>query len=95
MNGITGEQKLLGILAHISYFLGGLGFIMAPLVIFLLKKEDPFVSEHAKQALVAHLAILAASFVVGISCMVLIGVFYCLLWAFFGLYSSSLLYSAL
>ena len=74
MNGITGEQKLLGILAHISYFLGGLGFIMAPLVIFLLKKDDPFVCEHAKQALVAHLAILAASFIVGISCMVLIGV---------------------
>ena len=29
MNEITGEQKLLAILAHISYFLGGLGFIIA------------------------------------------------------------------
>lgn len=74
MNGITGEQKLLGILAHISYFLGGLGFITAPLVIFLLKKDDSFVYQHAKQALIAHLAILAISFIVGTFCMLLIGV---------------------
>ncbi len=75
MNGITGEQKLLAILAHISYFLGGLGFIIAPLIIFLLKKDDDFVYEHSKQALVAHLAILAASFFAGFLCMLVIGVF--------------------
>jgi uncharacterized Tic20 family protein len=74
MNGITGEQKLLAILAHISYFLGGLGFIIAPLVIFLLKKDDPFVYEHAKQSLVAHLAILVTSCLVGLLCTLLIGV---------------------
>lgn len=75
MNGITGEQKLLAILAHISYFLGGLGFIIAPLIIFLLKKDDDFVYEHSKQALVAHLAILVASFIVSFLCMLVIGVF--------------------
>lgn len=74
MNEITGEQKLLAILAHISYFLGGLGFIIAPLVIFILKKPDIFVYEHAKQALVAHLTILALSFIVGSLCVILIGV---------------------
>ena len=74
MNSITGEQKFLAILAHISYFLGGLGFIIAPLVIFLLKKDDFFVYEHAKQALVAHIAILAASCIVGLLCTLLIGV---------------------
>lgn len=74
MNGITGEQKFLGILAHISYFLGGLGFITAPLVIFLLKKDDPFVYEHAKQALIAHVSLLAVSFIVGAFCMLHIGV---------------------
>ncbi len=74
MNGITGEQKLLATLAHVSYFLGGLGFIIAPLIIFILKKPDAFVYDHAKQALVAHLAILAASFVVGTLCMLLVGV---------------------
>ena len=74
MNTITGEQKVLAILAHTAYFLGGLGFIVAPLVIFLLKKDDFFIYEHAKQALVAHVAILAASCIVGLSCMLLIGV---------------------
>lgn len=74
MNSITGEQKFLAILAHISYFLGGLGFIIAPLVIFLLKKDDFFVYEHAKQALVAHIAILATSCIVGLLCTLLIGV---------------------
>ena len=74
MKTITGEQKVLAILAHISYFLGGLGFILAPLVIFLLKKDDSFVYEHARQALVAHMAILATSCIVGLLCMLLIGV---------------------
>jgi len=73
MKTITGEQKVLAILAHTAYFLGGLGFIIAPLVIFLLKKDDYFVYEHAKQALVAHIAILATSCIVGLLCTLLIG----------------------
>lgn len=74
MNTITGEQKVLAILAHISYFLGGVGFIIAPLIIFLLKKDDYFVYEHAKQALVAHITLLATSCIAGLLCMLLIGV---------------------
>jgi uncharacterized protein len=70
---ITGEQKLLALLAHLGYLLGGVGFIIAPLVIFLIRKEDPFVYEHAKQALMAHLAILAASVITGVLCALLIG----------------------
>ncbi len=73
MSIITTEQKLLAIAAHISYFLGGLGFIVAPLVILLLKKDDPFIADHAKQALVAHVALLIAGAVVGFLSMVLIG----------------------
>lgn len=70
---ITGEQKLLAILAHLAYLLGGLGFIIAPLVILLLRREDEFVYHHAKQALVAHLAMLVASVVAGLLCIALIG----------------------
>lgn len=70
---ITGEQKLLAVLAHLAYLLGGLGFIIAPLIIFLAKKDDPFVYEHAKQALVAHLVILAVSIATGLLCTLLIG----------------------
>jgi uncharacterized Tic20 family protein len=69
----TGEQKLLAILAHLAYFLGGIGFVIAPLVIFLLKKDDPFVYDHAKQALVAHVALLVASILVALLCLILIG----------------------
>ncbi|CVK18780.1 DUF4870 domain-containing protein [Sporomusa sphaeroides] len=71
---ITGEQKMLAILAHLAYLLGGLGFIVAPLIIFLLKKDDPFVYEHAKQALIAHLAILVLSIITSLLCMIVIGV---------------------
>lgn len=70
---ISGEQKLLAVLAHLAYLLGGLGFIIAPLLIFLTKKDDPFVYEHAKQALVAHLVILAISVATGLLCALLIG----------------------
>jgi len=74
MNTITGEQKLLAILAHISYFLGGMGFIIAPLAIFFLKKEDPFIASHAKQALVAHLVIGVTSCIIVILLPVFIGI---------------------
>ena len=73
MDKITGEQQLLAIIAHLSYLLGGLGFLIAPLVIFLLKKDDPFVADHARQALVAHLAILSVSVIVGLLSMLLVG----------------------
>lgn len=74
MNQITGEQKLLAIFAHLSYFLAGVGFIIAPLVIFLIKKDDSFVYEHAKQALVAHLSIVGVSLLVSSLCILLVGV---------------------
>lgn len=70
---VTGEQKLLAVAAHLTYFLGGLGFIFAPLIIFLFKRDDPFVADHAKQALVAHLVMLAAAVATGILSMLLIG----------------------
>ncbi len=70
---ITAEQKLLAVLAHISYFLGGLGFILAPLLIFLLRRDDPFVYEHARQALVAHLTVLVLTAGVFLLSFLLIG----------------------
>lgn len=74
MYTITGEQKLLVLIVHLSYLLGGLGFILAPLVIYLLKKEDYFVYDHARQALVAHLSVLAISACVFLLCSLFIGV---------------------
>jgi uncharacterized Tic20 family protein len=45
-------DKLLALVAHLG-FLSGVGFIFAPLIIWLLKKDSSsFVAHHAKQALV-------------------------------------------
>lgn len=75
---------MLVLLAHLSYLLGGVGFVLAPLVIFLLKKDDPFVYDHARQALVAHLTVLTVSVAVGILSFLLIGLllipFLAILW---------------
>ena len=71
--GISGEQKILAVLSHLAYLLGGLGFIIAPLIIFLVKKDDPFIHSHAKQALVAHLTISVLSAISGLLCVALVG----------------------
>jgi len=70
---ISADQKLLAIVAHISFFLGGMGFLVAPLVIYLIKKDDPFVQYHAKQALVAHLVLLVISTAIGLACFLFVG----------------------
>ncbi len=71
---ITGEQKLLAIISHLAYLLGGLGFLVAPLAIYLIKSDDYFVKEHAKQALVAHITILISTLVISFLCMLIIGI---------------------
>ncbi len=73
MDTTTGEQKLLAIVAHLSYLFGGLGFLVGPLLIYIIKKDDSFVREHALQAFVAHLALLVAGMAVGLLCFLLIG----------------------
>lgn len=74
MYDVTSEQKLFALIAHLAYLLGGTGFIIAPLIIYMLKRDDPFVYNHAKQALVSHLAILVVSIMVSLLCILLIGV---------------------
>lgn len=45
-------DKVLAAIAHLG-FLSGIGFFFAPLIIWLLKKEEsPFLAHHAKQAMV-------------------------------------------
>jgi uncharacterized Tic20 family protein len=73
MNTVTGEQKILAIVSHIGYFLGGVGLVIVPLIIFLIKKDDYFVYDHAKQAMIAQLVIFVAGAVVGLLSMILVG----------------------
>ena len=90
---ITGEQKFLAIFSHTAYLLGGIGFILAPLIIFLLKKDDHFVYEHAKQALITHFLLLIFSTIVGFLTFLLIGIllFPVVAILFVGLFITSLL----
>lgn len=71
---ITGEQKALALLAHIAYFLGGLGFVFAPLLLFILKKDDTFVYEHAKQALMVQILLLILSTIVFVLSFFVVGI---------------------
>ena len=70
---LDGKQKFLVVLAHLSYFFGGIGFIVAPLIIYLLWSEDEFVRFNAKQALVAHVILAVFALVSGILCFILVG----------------------
>jgi uncharacterized Tic20 family protein len=56
---ITSTDKTLAIVCHISLLIGGIGFLLLPFVIFLVKRGDsPFVAFHAKEALNFHLSLL-------------------------------------
>jgi len=66
----TGENRLLAVLAHVSMFFLPL---ILPLVLMLVKNNEPFVRHHATQALVFHLIFWAASAISGFLMFVLIG----------------------
>jgi uncharacterized protein len=69
----TKDEQTFAILAHCLVFVGG---IFAPLIIYLIKKDDSkFVAYHSLQAIFFQLAILIASFISGLLCTVCIGFF--------------------
>ncbi|WP_227874255.1 DUF4870 domain-containing protein [Tumebacillus algifaecis] len=76
------ESKVLAVLSHVSYFFLP---ILVPVVVLLLKTDDPFVKHHAKQALVLHAALVVAAFISWILCIVLIGFLLVPLVGIFGL----------
>lgn len=76
MGSSSSGDKVLAVLAHVSYFFLP---ILLPLVLVLAVKEEGFVRHHARQALVFHLALLGATIIAWILCLVLIG--FVLLWA--------------
>lgn len=82
---ITSEQKVLAISCHLSFllaftvgfvvpFLSSLVCILVPLAIFLIKKDDPFVVQHAKQALVLQGLMLIVSAVSFVLTLITIGI---------------------
>lgn len=65
----TSTDKILAIVAHLSYF-SAVGYILGPLLIFLLKKDSEFVSQHAKQALVWQGGLCIIGILVGAGCSI-------------------------
>lgn len=70
---LDGKQKFLVVLAHLSYFFAGIGFVVAPLIIYLIWDNDEFVRFNAKQALVAHVVLVIAAAVTGLLCLMIVG----------------------
>lgn len=68
---LTGEEKSLALLSHLLSLVIG---VIAPLVIWLIKKDESvFVAEHAKESLNFQISLLIYSFVVTILCFAVIG----------------------
>src|SRR3954447_12355172 len=66
------EDTTWAVLAHLSFFAFGL---IAPLVIYLVKKdESPFTRHHAAEALNFHLTLLIAGIVSAILILVIVGI---------------------
>lgn len=76
---ISQEQKKWAMFCHLSSLLGyisGIGFIVAPLLVWLLKKdENPFVDEQGKESLNFQISMLIYFAIAGVLCAILIGFF--------------------
>ena len=75
---IDKEERTWAMACHLSavsgFFTGGLGAIIGPLVIWLIKKEDmPFVDEQGKEALNFQITMLLAGLVSVFLMLVVIG----------------------
>jgi uncharacterized protein len=71
----TSDEKTMAILAHI---LALVAWFIAPLVIYLAKKDSPYVTAHAKESLNFQLTMLIGIIISVVLMLVLIG--FLLLW---------------
>ncbi|MEL6651401.1 MAG: DUF4870 domain-containing protein [Bacteroidota bacterium] len=77
MSPLSEDEKTWGMLVHLSslsgFFLGA-GWIIAPLIIYLVKKDEmPYVAEEGKKALNFQLSMLILSIISGILTILLVG----------------------
>ena len=72
-SGVPAEERQWAMFAHLSA-LGGWGFFLGPLVIWLMKKETmPFVADQAKEALNFNITVSAAMLVLMVLGVVTLG----------------------
>lgn len=77
MNEQNSELRTWGMLAHLSAFAGLLipmvGNIAGPLIVWLIKQDQPFVSQEAKEALNFNISVTLASLLCVVLFWILIG----------------------
>lgn len=69
------QDRNLATLSHLSAFVGFVGIppLIGPLVMWLIKRDDPYVADQAKEALNFNFSFLIYTVVAAISILVLIG----------------------
>ncbi len=78
MSTVTSEERNWAMFAHLSaligYFLLPFGSIIAPLIIYLMKKDQsPFIAEHARESLNFQISLALYAIVSAILILVLVG----------------------
>lgn len=78
MYTVTSEERNWAMFAHLSaligYFLLPFGSIIAPLIIYLMKKDQsPFIAEHARESLNFQISLAIYAIIAGILVLVLVG----------------------
>ncbi|MCS7463276.1 DUF4870 domain-containing protein [Paenibacillus doosanensis] len=68
---VSSEERNLALLSHVLCIILG---VIAPLIVWLLKKdESAYVERHAKESLNFQISLIIYSFVAGILCFAIIG----------------------
>ncbi len=85
---IPREARQWATVCHIIALVGllgnGIGFLLGPLIVWLLKREDhPFIDEQGKEAVNFQITMCIVAFLSGILAVILIGFAFLLVIAFF------------
>lgn len=85
--GIPREARKWGMICHLSALIGilgnGIGFLLGPLVVWLIKREDhPFIDEQGKEAVNFQITMFLALLVSALLALVLIGFLFMIIIAF-------------
>jgi hypothetical protein len=73
--GVSAESRNLAMLAHLSAFIAfaGIPSLVGPLVMWLLKRDDPYVEAQARRALNFNISFLIYGIAAAISIVLLVG----------------------
>ena len=64
-------DRILALLCHLSIFVG-VAFLL-PLIVYCVRRQSPFVADHAKEALNFHITLIFYGIICAVLCFFLIG----------------------